>query len=614
MSLQSLVEEIELEKETTRTVLKGLIAQFENPFQYIRELVQNSRDAGSNEIHISVGRDKQTGLGVISVSDDGCGMNEEDVRKYLLKLFASSKEQDRNTIGRFGVGLVSVFAQKPTKVELISAKENYDPLRVEFGSVEKGVPMNLYKLTERNIELTPSRVVPEGTKVNLYVDLNDEELADTKKNIRAEIENSCIYLDVPLLFDGKRVNKDFEIKSVVSVPFGGERGLEGRIGITGESAYTLLNHRLVLLTGEEFTERTKGLELLVNSRYFDSNISRNAVIQDNRYFKQIRKKVDQAVDILAIKAFQYMATDESGKNENISHEKRNVWEFGLQYLREMLGTTENEKPRSFFGRFLQSQRLKQLEHDLPAEILDAHMFASYDDKPVSLREVVRAVRKQKCTYFSENTHLAREAENEGLLVLQEYCDPKPFRGWIDAGKPEKQIPYITKILQCLGDVQLLERKFHVSSSISRDMLSEEQRQLLVELEEKLSRVSKLKKHIRGIEFGSFKSVEVSTGKKRTMAVRPYVSLLEGNLSGRGYGSRKLHEGFKERFFDWRRGDTMLLNMNHPFVESLLEDRGVHRRNKQYSLLMSMAIDKTYDNHKLSGSVSDAYHAELEVSQ
>ena len=99
-----------------RGVLNNLVTQFASPFDAMRELVQNSIDAGTSQVDVWV--DFETGPGgagviAIHVDDYGEGMNEAIIDQQFTKLFASDKEGDLTKIGKFGIGFVSVFALEP---------------------------------------------------------------------------------------------------------------------------------------------------------------------------------------------------------------------------------------------------------------------------------------------------------------------------------------------------------------------------------------------------------------------------------------------------------------------------------------------------------------------
>src|SRR3989338_6840463 len=73
----------------------------ERPASIIKELVENSLDAGAKTIEVSV---KHGGKSFIRVSDDGCGMGSEDARLAIQRFATSkiSKAEDLAEIGSYG--------------------------------------------------------------------------------------------------------------------------------------------------------------------------------------------------------------------------------------------------------------------------------------------------------------------------------------------------------------------------------------------------------------------------------------------------------------------------------------------------------------------------------
>lgn len=70
--------------------------------EVFRELLQNSLDAGSSRINISVVKDPKTGGSLVEFSDDGCGMTREVLEKVYFRLGESTKDADEDSIGGFG--------------------------------------------------------------------------------------------------------------------------------------------------------------------------------------------------------------------------------------------------------------------------------------------------------------------------------------------------------------------------------------------------------------------------------------------------------------------------------------------------------------------------------
>src|SRR3984885_14086222 len=73
----------------------------ERPASAVKELIENSLDAGARNLAIEIERG---GLGLIAVTDDGCGMSREDAI-LSLRRHATSKiraANDLNAVRTFG--------------------------------------------------------------------------------------------------------------------------------------------------------------------------------------------------------------------------------------------------------------------------------------------------------------------------------------------------------------------------------------------------------------------------------------------------------------------------------------------------------------------------------
>jgi len=81
---------------------------------FVRELLQNARDAGARRIWLSGvrsgGRDR------VVCRDDGSGMSFDHARRYLFTLYASSKRGQARSAGRFGIGFWSVLRFAPETI------------------------------------------------------------------------------------------------------------------------------------------------------------------------------------------------------------------------------------------------------------------------------------------------------------------------------------------------------------------------------------------------------------------------------------------------------------------------------------------------------------------
>lgn len=128
-----------LPKETVELIAAGEVVI--RPSAVVKELIENSIDAGANNISIEI---KDGGVRLIRVTDNGRGMNSEDLPLAFIPHATSkiSKIDDLETLHTFGFrgeALASICAV--SKCEVITKQENeLTGLRYEIeGGVEKSI-------------------------------------------------------------------------------------------------------------------------------------------------------------------------------------------------------------------------------------------------------------------------------------------------------------------------------------------------------------------------------------------------------------------------------------------------------------------------------------------
>lgn len=123
---------------------------------FVRELLQNSRDAGAAKIELEIGC--VDGRECVVCRDDGRGMSFDHARRYLFTLYASSKTTTADTAGRFGIGFWSVLRFEPDEIIVRSAEGGAEPwelrLSGDLETIERR-PAGLNRGTE--IVLTRAR-------------------------------------------------------------------------------------------------------------------------------------------------------------------------------------------------------------------------------------------------------------------------------------------------------------------------------------------------------------------------------------------------------------------------------------------------------------------------
>lgn len=131
-----------LSREISELIAAGEV--IERPASVIKELIENSIDAGAKHITVET---KRGGTTFMRITDDGCGISFEDVPKAFLR-HATSKIKNKDdlehilTLGFRGEALASVCAVSRTE---IMTKQKYDELGTHY--IIEGSEEVLYEKT-----------------------------------------------------------------------------------------------------------------------------------------------------------------------------------------------------------------------------------------------------------------------------------------------------------------------------------------------------------------------------------------------------------------------------------------------------------------------------------
>jgi len=163
---------------------------------FLRELVSNAQDAimkhkklvslgeanqtGDYEIHVKINKSE----GTLSVCDNGIGMTEDEVEKYInqvafsgaeefIKKYENEKDEKSQIIGHFGLGFYSAFmAASEVEIDTLSYTDGASAVHwVSDGGSE--------------YEITPGSRTEQGTLITLHVSEDNKkfpshlEVADT---------------------------------------------------------------------------------------------------------------------------------------------------------------------------------------------------------------------------------------------------------------------------------------------------------------------------------------------------------------------------------------------------------------------------------------------------
>ncbi len=190
---------------------------------FLRELVANAVDATEKMKALASSGDFKGVLGELAVRieldenkkelkviDNGIGMTEEEIDKYINQIAFSSageflekyKDQIGNIIGHFGLGFYSAFmVSKKVTIESLSWKEGAKAVKWSCdGSPE--------------YEMVECEKSDRGTTITLYLDDDSSEFA-AKGKIESLLNKYCKFMPFPIIFgkeqewkDGKYVDTD----------------------------------------------------------------------------------------------------------------------------------------------------------------------------------------------------------------------------------------------------------------------------------------------------------------------------------------------------------------------------------------------------------------------
>lgn len=183
---------------------------------FLREIVSNAVDATqklkvlsssgefkgeTGELRVRVKADKEAGT--LTVSDNGIGMTQEEVEKYINQIAFSGAEEflekhkdDAATIiGHFGLGFYSAFMVSD-KVEIVT-KSYRDGAQAVRWTGEGD--------TEYTLE--PAEKAERGTDIIMHITEEEKDFLEENK-VQELLSKYCKFLPVPIVFGKKKEWKD----------------------------------------------------------------------------------------------------------------------------------------------------------------------------------------------------------------------------------------------------------------------------------------------------------------------------------------------------------------------------------------------------------------------
>lgn len=299
-----------------RTILDDVVHQFSEPLAFLRELVQNSIDAGTGEIEIQVTHNKKPSgpTAQISVRDWGEGMSREIIETKLVRLFRSGKDDDLTKIGRFGIGFVSVFAIEPDAVVVDTGRDGRY-WRVLFDA-------------DRTYELYAVDEPIEGTEVRILKSMHENDFTDFENRAGKVLFEWCKHAEIPIFFNGDEVGSPFQIESSLTTRYD-EEGTRVVMGCVSDSRGHAGYYNQGLTLKESERSPWPWVSFKIDSPYLEHTLTRDQLLEDQYLDKARRLLAELAEEKLPEKL---MAALEDGAETGGSNYDR-LCRYFAHYLR-----------------------------------------------------------------------------------------------------------------------------------------------------------------------------------------------------------------------------------------------------------------------------------------
>lgn len=187
-----------------------IIEQFCDQFAFVRELITNSIDAGSDRVAVDFGF-KEPDLAEIRVEDWGSGMTREQIDSRLTSIFRSQPiDMGHRLRQRLGFGFVSVFALHPVQV-VVETGTNGRSWRVIFR------PRKAERGLEVDYEVIASEELRQGTRVVCSFRLSPPEWTNYQREARLIACRWCKHARADIQVDGESINEEFAFPHPLAV-------------------------------------------------------------------------------------------------------------------------------------------------------------------------------------------------------------------------------------------------------------------------------------------------------------------------------------------------------------------------------------------------------------
>ncbi len=272
-----------------------------NPWFFLRELAQNSRDAGARNIRVEAPL-TLPGMETLNFADDGRGMTLAYARRFLFRLYASDKTADHKAAGKYGIGFWTILGFQPTRI-LLQSRRGKNSWAVELDG-------------ELNVRPAVCLLTRSGTSVSMGRPAVFPLHAEFISRLEIELREYCQYLRrnnrqadmLPVWFAGKNLTRPMALPEPFSCRFR-SGSVEGAVGLAEKPQVRLYARGLPVWQGALLKQMTHlqmnedgraeiGRNLapvfLLNGNRLDVTFSRNLALE-NMALENVRKKAEKAL-------------------------------------------------------------------------------------------------------------------------------------------------------------------------------------------------------------------------------------------------------------------------------------------------------------------------------
>ncbi len=270
----------------------------DDPWVFLRELAQNSRDANATEIRIDPG-----GFGsdneVVIFSDNGNGMTWKDAKKYFFRLYSSSKFKEKSSVGMYGIGFWTVMKFMPEEILVESFSREEEKWAVlldkDLNNMKRECKLNRF-----------------GTRITLVRNKKFKDYNEFEANLKKGIQKYCRFVErkeergeiLSVFYRGKVVSGEMQYEEGISLKYG-DRSFEGIVTLGDTPKVKLFTGGIpawegstlneLSVTESSFAEKNNYIKngiapiFHINGRHLKVNMSRKEPIDDKALRKVIRK-------------------------------------------------------------------------------------------------------------------------------------------------------------------------------------------------------------------------------------------------------------------------------------------------------------------------------------